>query len=292
MRFSDDNLGISTNIYVNPADVIGMITAFSEKFSCIEIEIESEFRTVYDKGGEELDRVIESLKSMKSEFGLRYTVHAPYIGQSCDIAAKDDAIRHQAVAYLNKCLEFCAAIGATKMTYHPGLIDPMENGLVPQIERLIDSATAIATKARSLGIVPCLENMGDSRPKFLLLNHDQHEAVCRASGTKLTIDLNHHASLLPQGADGADELYYELFFSSLKRILPYVAHFHIADIDGIRHVHLPLGKGRLDIQRVLSFIASNGYDGPVIVEERGGGYSAEEFVNQAVHFRQMIQQAA
>jgi sugar phosphate isomerase/epimerase len=50
-------------------------------------------------------------------------------------------------------------------------------------------------------------------------------------------------------------------------------------------VHLPLGKGQLDLTRVLAFIAANGYDGPVIVEERGGGHTAEAFVEHARLFR-------
>lgn len=48
----------------------------------------------------------------------------------------------------------------------------------------------------------------------------------------------------------------------------------------------------MDLRRVLGFIASNGYDGPVIVEERGGGFSAEDFVEHAMKFRSTFKLAA
>jgi sugar phosphate isomerase/epimerase len=285
MFFRSQQIGISTNIFINPSDVVGTVALLSNNFQNIEIEIEGEARVLYDKDAGAFSEIISGLNHLKEERNLYYTVHAPYIGAACDIAAKDDAARTAAVDYTLRCLDFCQSIGAAKMTYHPGLLETGQKAFMPQVDRLIQSARRISAHARSLGIMPCLENMGDGRPKFLLLNHDQHEAVCRQTGTKLTIDLIHHASLIPAGEGGFDDLYYELFFSTLKRIMPHVGHFHLADISGVQHAHLPLGTGELDVTRVLAFIASNGYDGPVIVEERGGGHSAEAFVEHARLFR-------
>jgi sugar phosphate isomerase/epimerase len=285
MFFRSHQIGISTNIFINPADIVGTVEMLSKNFRNIEIEIEGEARALYDSDPAAFAQVVDGLNRLKAERNLGYTVHAPYIGPACDIAAKDPAARQAAVDYTLRCLDFCQAIGASKMTYHPGLLEGGEKAFMPQVERLIESAKVIAAHARDLGIVPCLENMGDGRPKFLLLNHDQHEAVCRQTGTKLTIDLIHHASLIPAGGAMFDDLYYEMFFSTLKRIMPHVGHFHLADISGVQHVHLPLGKGQLDLTRVLAFIAANGYDGPVIVEERGGGHTAEAFVEHARLFR-------
>lgn len=291
MLFQSQQIGISTNIFINPADIVGTVRRLSEDFRTIEIELEGEARACYDRDDADFAKVVQELVRLKEDRSLSYTVHAPYLGTACDIASKDDMTRAAAVDYLVRCVDFCQGIGATKMTYHPGLLDGDQKAFMPQLERLIGSVRQIVAYARPRGVTPCLENMGDGRPKFLILSHDQHEALCRQSGTKLTIDLIHHASLIPITENGFDDLYYEMFFSSLKRIMPHVGHFHIADISGVHHAHLPMGTGDLDLTRILAFIGANGYDGPVIVEERGGGHSAESFVDHARAFRDAMEEA-
>lgn len=44
--------------------------------------------------------------------------------------------------------------------------------------------------------------------------------------------------------------------ASLKRLAPQVVHYHLVDSMGIQHDSLPLGKGRIDWQRVMPLLNS------------------------------------
>ena len=53
----------------------------------------------------------------------------------------------------------------------------------------------------------------------------------------------------------------------IEKMWPYIGHFHLEDIAATReHVHLALGKGAIDLRRVLSSIKGKGYTGYVTVE--------------------------
>ena len=96
--------------------------------------------------------------------------------------------------------------------------------------------------------------------------------LCRKTGSRLTFDVVHQVSL------GAVE---PALFETLRTVLPYVDNVHLADAVPPKHVHLPLHEGALPIERVLTWLAQEGYQGNIVVEETGGGYPGHEFVERA-----------
>ncbi len=126
----------------------------------------------------------------------------------------------------------------------------------------------------------CLENTGDDRPTFLLFSPAQYIDLARQTGTFLTLDLIHHASLFFE-----DDYPNEQFFQTAAEMLPYVRNVHIADMRIPQHIHLPMGQGNLPVSDLLQFLADYNYRGNVIIEETGGGFSSQQFVAAAKAFK-------
>ena len=71
----------------------------------------------------------------------------------------------------------------------------------------------------------------------------------------------------------------------LETLFPFIENVHLADAVPPKHVHLPLGQGTIPVAEVLTFLTEYRYGGNVIVEEMGGGFSSEAFIEHACHFR-------
>lgn len=279
--FDLDGFGVSTNLLDNPADLVGAVTHLSIRFSIIELELEDGARTVLDAPAAS-EAAAERLTALTREHRLSLSLHAPYVGPTCDLASDDDGVRHASVRLLGTAIRFCADVGASRLTYHPGYFahQPVRR-LMGNLMRSLDE---VVPTAQARGVTLCLENMGADRPNYIVFSPAEHAELCEKTGSRLTFDVVHHVSL---GGVGSQ------FFDDLETMLPYVENVHLADAVPPKHVHLPLGMGALPIGEVLTFLGTRGYAGNVIVEETGGGYAAEDFIEGAWRYREgMLAQIA
>lgn len=271
--FEPDRFGVSTNLLDNPEDIVGAVRRLSS-FPVVEIELEDEARRVLDAPPAVYDTVVERLIALRQERRLSLSVHASYVGPECDLAADDPAIRRASIRRLATAVRFSADVGASRLTYHPGYVsrDPGHRPL----ETLFQSIDEIMPAAEASDVTLCVENMGADRPKYIVLSPAAHVDLCEKTGSRLTFDVVHHVSLCAIGPQ---------FFDDLALMLPHISNVHLADAVPPKHVHLPLGRGTLPVGEVLTFLRRSGYSGNVIVEETGGGYTAEAFVEHAGQYR-------
>lgn len=265
-------IGFSTNIFDNPAEMSALVHKLSDTYSVIEIEFEKQFRAMIDDDTQFWENQCHQLNALRQARGLYFSVHAPYIGIDTDISNKDEVIRLSAVDYLRHYVIKAAALGAKIITIHPGYVDFDNNGMGEfDFSQLSKSLESLADVALDHGIEILLENTGSDREKYIVLSDQQHDHLCRGCGIGLTLDLVHFHSFHFRLGE-------ESYFTRLKSILPNVRNAHFNDVLNGEHVHLPLMKGNFNFHQVLTFMQEEGYQGNFIIEESGGGFTPDNFV--------------
>src|SRR3990167_126727 len=92
-----DKIGISTNILHNPEHLLNTVSQLRRVSRTIEIEFDNAARKILDYDPKQLEKVISSLVQFKHDENLYFSVHAPYLGKSTDIASCNEDERLSAV---------------------------------------------------------------------------------------------------------------------------------------------------------------------------------------------------
>ena len=129
----------------------------------------------------------------------------------------------------------------------------------------------------------CVENMGSHRPAQVVLSLEEQKQVCERSGTAVCLDIVHLASVFPEEQET---------LRAIRGIAPLVKHVHLADTVRPAHRHIPIGKGDLPLEAILSQLKEVGYSGQAVVEEYNRGWSPKEYVSGALEFRGRAQALA
>ena len=268
-------IGFSTNIWDNPADIVGHLEFLAGYFTELEFEIAEEAQEVlFSAGPEEYERIVVGVRDVMQRHQLSLSVHAAWFGDHVDLCAEDPAERDGSIKLLKRAIDFAAEIGVDRVTYHPGYTGGRGNAEL--LDALCSSLDALAPVYTGHGITLCLENMGANRPRFVVFSPQEHVTLCERTGTGLTLDVPHLATVhLPRGD----------YDEALATVAPYVRTMHIADIKGNRHTHLPIGDGDFDLWGSLERLGHLGVDGPAIVEEFAKGYTPERYLEKAIGFR-------
>lgn len=266
-------IGFSTNVFDNPADIVGTTQAILQDFPDIEIEIEDEAKDfLRDASTDEYGQTTTRLRALLQGGDRQVSVHAPYLSRSStNLASPDAQERAVAVAQIRQAIAFCADIGGDRVTYHPGFNEPgfTKAALTDNLKRSIE---ALQKDAAERGVMLCLENMGNGRPKYLVYSAEEHVALHRETGTWVTLDLVHLASwCLP-----ADRMAHEMAVYA-----PISRNIHFNDMPAEQHRHVPPGDGVLPLHEMLKTMWSLGYRDAAIVDEFARPIPPERYVTRA-----------
>ncbi len=273
-------IGFSNNIYDNPGDVLGSVTAIADSFRAIEIELEEKARpAVFDATPDEYERLISSLRGLAEARSLRYSVHAPWAARQTDLTAVNEDDRHDSIDLLARTIQFASDIGAKVVTCHPGYNHHQNQQQL--VDRLVDSLSRVRERAPGVDLHLCVETMGAQRPAQTLLELESQMDVCRRAGTWVCADIPHVASVFPE---------FPQLFNALRLLAPYVRQVHLADMVPPSHRHLPIGKGSLPLEQILEQLETLGYVGEAIVEEFNKGWSPDDYLSAAVAFRDRVRE--
>lgn len=272
-----NQVGISTNIFKNPSNMSDIIALLAPNFKKIEIEVEGDFRRKYLLDKSQFKSELQIISEIKHLYDLDLSLHAPYLGAETDISNEDKTIRNNAVDLFMEMAEFTRLLEIEKITIHPGYLNKSLNK-TQIVDNLKISLEKLNINAKQENITFLLENTGDSRPAYIVLNDEDHISICNEfDNIFVTLDLVHFHSF-----NYNDENYY----SKLKKLLPCIKNVHFADMQNNHHQHLPLQYGNFKFEDNLKFMVDNGYTGNFIIEETGGAYKSYEFVDAALRYCQ------
>ncbi|TDF83733.1 sugar phosphate isomerase/epimerase family protein [Pseudomonas sp. H9] len=272
-------ISFSTNVYDNPADILGSITDLARHFEAVEFEIGEAAEAVFwSLTDEQRGALARQIRQFTEHNGVTLTVHAGWWGRQYNLCASDPNERAQAVDCLSAAVEFSREAGAASVTFHPGYKDRLDNDVL--LSNLITAVNQVTARCDTGNMALCLENMGAQRPSFPVFSVEEHARFHAQTGCYLTIDVTHLCSLLPYG---------EALFEAIEVLAPFTRHLHIADLNDTHHQHLPIGEGNLPLSDVLNRFALNGYRGVAVVEEFIPCFSTEYYLEKALAYKDGVQ---
>lgn len=274
-----ERIGMSTNLFLEEEDTLGLIEFLANQFNYVEVELEGQLRSQTDEARNM--EMADKIKAIGEKTGSIINLHAPYI--RVDYIVGSD--KQDAVDTILRSAEFAIRAGAQSMTFHPGFRFP-KNADAAQRAEAVALTQELAmdlfhvNKHKGSNMTYCLENMGDERP-FLTFTHDENEEIFSTSPISLTLDMAHVASYCETQEQAR---------ADMKRFAKYAGNVHLADINFPKHLHLPLGKGDFNYHDMVMAIEETGYTGAYIVEEIAGGYSGEDYLAAANKYRQSLKE--
>ena len=278
-----NRIGISTNLFLEEDDCLGVIENLSRQFSFVEVELEGTFRDQTDNVNNY--EIADEIRKIATKNNTIINIHAPYI--RVDYIMGSEEAKEEGRQTILRSAEFSIRAGASSMTFHPGFRFPkyaekdQRNEAIALIQELSYDLFHI-NKHRGANLSYCLENSGNERP-FLTLSHEENDELFSTSPLLLTLDMAHAASY----CDTPDQALKEI-----TQFAKYTGNVHLADINFPKHMHLPLGEGDFDYHSMVIAVEKTGYKGPYIVEEIGAGYKGQAYLDGALQYRDQLKQRA
>jgi sugar phosphate isomerase/epimerase len=213
-----------------------------------------------DAGPHTLDRTrVERLLELKSSYGLRYALHAPFT--DVNLAADDPFIREAILRRLETSIRWASALGAEAFVFHPGNYTPAERFSPGSAWRLnIESVRRLLMYAEGHGVRAFIENLPEPIP-YILKSADDFERFFEEVGmdAMMTFDVA-HANLRGEALE------------FISRFGGRMGHVHVSDNDGEADAHLRIGEGSIDWGETvtMSALKESPFDGWVTIESYEG----------------------
>ncbi len=204
---------------------------------------------------------IDVLDTLKREYGLTYTLHAPFCG--VNLASINPNIHKASVGEILKSIEYASILGCKLVVVHPGMISyPRSLSKFEQIaqENELDSFMQICEKAEEHKLLVCVENMPRLPPVFKgsWTGDEMLKIVdaCASPYVQIALDVGHC---------NTTDVPIPLLITKFGK---HIKHVHIHDNDGVRETHTIVGQGSIDWHTVINALRCIEYDGYLIDEHR------------------------
>lgn len=234
------------------------------------LHAETECIELVDAGPHTLDRTrVERLLELKSSYGLRYALHAPFT--DVNLAADDPFIREAILRRLETSIRWASALGAEAFVFHPGNYTPAERfspGLAWRLNN--ESVRRLIVYAKEYDVRAFIENLPEPIP-YILKSVDDFERFFEDIGmdANMTFDVA-HANLRGEAPE------------FITRFGGRMGHVHVSDNDGEADTHLKIGEGSIDWGETMSALEKSFFDGWVTIESYTGVRESLELLNKFV----------
>jgi N-acetylneuraminate synthase len=195
---------------------------------------------------------------------LGLVVHAPELfagDHTLDLCSLDADYRRHSVAELQRVIDLSARLAGRFACSDTVLLVTNVGGFSanrhlaaaerePLLERLVHSLSELRCEGVELipqTMPPYPWHFGGQRYHNLFVDADSIESFCRAQGLRVCLDVSHSKL--------ACNHLQTPFSTFLKRILPYTAHLHLADAEGVDGEGLQIDEGGVDWPDVFQLLA-------------------------------------
>lgn len=235
------------SLYDRPFDQI-VEEAVKEGFSRLEVMLTTELMERID---------VMKAVLMDKEVGAP-SVHAPF---ALDWHVTSHGKRW--VELMRGVLVAAENLGAKIIVFHPGHLPLLPFSYDLRWRNMLNNIRDFLPHAGKCGVSLAIENV--PRPSlfpFLKTRYLAWEPMKMAwvfeklgqKGLKMTLDVSHSSAI----GEGAIDEY-------VRHLGTYFCDIHLSDFDG-RADHLPIGKGKVNFERILTCVKDIGYDGLLTLE--------------------------
>lgn len=235
------------------SDVVEEIQSIaSMHFDYVEITIEKP-RSSIEILSSSKQRILELTKS----YGIRLLAHVPWsfeLGPPYSVHLTSAS--EQYAQRIEKAVELAHEFGIDTISVHPPVLKryshaPEERRILRQY---IIAAGELVSFAENLGCVICVENMDEES----FSTEDLEELLSHVPGLGFTLDIGH--ANIGKLNDNRSTAYLMRFGERLR-------HIHISDnLGGFGDLHLPIGAGTIEFDKIFNVIRGMRYDGTMTVE--------------------------
>ncbi len=210
---------------------------------------------------------IEKLAALKAEMGLRYTVHLPL--WSVEPSTPLTPVREGSVRAVVECIKATLPLEPEVYVLHAtgALAAEFYRMRLPELARTL-LLQQFQSQARS-SLKAILAETGIPSRKLAVETVEFPFDLTLQLAERLDLSICFDTGHVLVGFAGPVD-----FFTALERCLPRLAEVHLHDAPrydptkplGYGQDHRALGKGDLDVGRLLDRLAAVGWDGPLIFE--------------------------
>lgn len=218
---------------------------------------------------------------------LGLVVHAPELfagDHTLDLCSPDEAYRQHSIMqmqcvidlareltpYFTRTQRVCIVtnVGGFSSNGHlsPSLLPSLYARLASSLAQLDTEGVEIIPQS----MPPFPWHFGGQQFHNLFVDADSIVAFCREHGMRICLDVS-HSKLACNHRE-------ESFAEFMRKVMPYVAHLHLADARGVDGEGLQIGEGEIDWREILNIIASSAQQPSFIPEiwqgHKNGGEGA------------------
>ena len=200
---------------------------------------------------------VERLLELKSSYGLRYALHAPFA--NINIAASDAIVREAILRRIETSIQWASALDAEALVFHPGATTALEHFYPGAAWGLnLQAVRRLLNFAGDYGVPAMIENVPEPFP-FLMKSVRDFERFYDEVGLDLKIVLDiAHSNL----RDETEEF--------IRRFGDRIGHIHVSDNHGQMDEHLQLGEGSINWKEMMAAVKASPFNGWVVVESFKG----------------------
>ncbi len=171
--------------------------------------------------------------------GIRMTVHAPF--HELFLGAPDRLVREAAVERMERAFSAAAMFRPESIIVHFNYEDKRFGFVYEEWkENIIPNLRHFAQRAGDMGAFLALENVYEENPRAM----KEIFGLLKGYPAYQCLDTGHVNAFSKTGLD-----------TWLKRMGPFIRHFHLHDNDGSADSHGPIGSGTVDFTRIAAFIS-------------------------------------
>ncbi len=242
---------------VKPMIGLSMLYCLREPFSHLLKhlhQVDVKYVEIDDEGLHTLNkRRVKSLKEVAKANNLDFVIHAPWAG--INIATPSPVLRRAILKRLEKSIVHAGQLGCRLWLFHPGSKTALSH-IYPREDwqQNLDSVCTLLRVARREGVEIAIENVPEPFPFLMKSVEDFHrfyEELDDDIGIVLDVA---HANLNHQIQD------------FIRQFSEKIVHMHVSDNDGANDLHLGIGYGNIDWEKVAKLVKAAEYDNLIILE--------------------------
>ncbi len=186
--------------------------------------------------------VLDALQS----YNLGTLAHLPWY---FSIAHPYERVQKAINSEFTQAFRAAQMLGAQKITLHTETLSPSIQSRESSMQNAVSTLKLLHKEATNMGLDLLIENL-DAKS----LSIEEFKTLFSQVDMGLTLDVGHTQTAKGEGLE-----------NYLRALAPRIRHVHLHDNMGQNDDHLPLGAGRMEVEKVVKALKSK-YDGTITLE--------------------------